>query len=82
MLKAIEYKTLKEYQEANLKAHKICSKLEGYNSKMYANEKGILTIKKTYLLILLPQFEKQLLKAGLKFKEFERNYIYKPKEEL
>ena len=82
MIQAIEYNTLKEYQEANNLAHKICNKSKNYNSKMYANEKGILTIKKTYLLILLPQFEKQLLKAGLKFKEFERNYIYKPKEEL
>lgn len=75
MIKAQEYNTLKEYQEANKKAHNLLKNKKGYNSPMYANKKGILTIKATYLLPLVSKFKKELVKAGFVFKEIDKKYI-------
>jgi len=70
-----EYNTIEEYKEANLKAHNTCVGLDNYNSPMYASENGIMSINDTYLLPLVPQFEKELKEAGLNFVEIENSYI-------
>ena len=75
MIKAIEYKTLKEYKEANLKAHNLLKDLDGYNSPMYASETPIESINGTYLLPLLVKFEKELKKGVFIFNNFEKSYI-------
>lgn len=74
-MKAIEYTTLEEYNNANQRAHYICNKSKDYTSSMYAHKKGLLTIKDTYLLILVPQFEALLIEEGFNFKEFEDSYL-------
>lgn len=71
---AVEFKTKKAYKEANLKAHKTLSKVDGYNSPMYASETPLESVKGTYLLPLVEKFKKYL---DLDWKEFDYGYIKK-----
>lgn len=70
----VEFKTIKEYNEANQQAHKILTKVKGYNSPMYASETPLESVKGTYLLPLVEKFKKYL---DLDWKEFEYSYIKK-----
>ena len=67
-----EFKTIEEYNEANQQAHKILTKVKGYNSPMYASEKPLTSVKGTYLLPIIERFEKHLPFKG---KEIEESYI-------
>lgn len=68
----VEFKTIKEYREANALAHKSLSRLKMYNSKKYASEQPIMSVKGTYLLPIIERFEKHLPFKG---KEIEESYI-------
>lgn len=74
MIEAKEFKTLKEYQEANKLAHETLIGVEGYNSESYASEQGLLTVNDTYLLVLVTQFEKELSKV-FDFNKFDEKII-------
>ena len=67
-----EFNTIEEYNEANQQAHKILTKVKGYNSPMYASEKPIMSIKGTYLLPVIERFKKYLPFEG---KEIDSSYI-------
>lgn len=67
-----EFKTIEEYNEANQLAHKKLIKVKGYNSKMYASKKPIISIKNTYLLPIIEKFKKHLSFEG---KEINESYI-------
>ena len=67
-----EFKTIEEYNEANQQAHKILTKVKGYNSPMYASEKPIMSIKGTCLLTIIEKFKKHLPFEG---KEIDESYI-------
>ena len=71
-MKVIEYNTLKEYNETNQQAHKILTKVKGYNSPMYASEKPLTSVKGTYLLPIIERFKNHLPFEG---KEIEESYI-------
>lgn len=68
----VEFKTIKEYREANALAHKTLSKVKGYNSPMYASEKPVMSIKGTCLLTIIEKFKKHLPFEG---KEIDESYI-------
>lgn len=67
-----EFKTIEEYKEANQQAHKILTKVKGYNSPMYASEKPLMSVKGTYLLPIIERFKKHLPFKG---KEINKSYI-------
>jgi len=67
-----EFNTIEEYNEANQQAHKILTKVKGYNSPMYASEKHLISIKNTYLLLIIEKFREHLPFEG---KEIDKSYI-------
>lgn len=67
-----EFKTIEEYNEANQLAHKKLIKVKGYNSKMYASKKPIISIKNTYLLPIIERFKNHL---PFECKEIDESYI-------
>jgi hypothetical protein len=67
-----EFKTIEEYNQANQQAHKILTKVKGYNSPMYASEQPIISVKGTYLLPITEKLKKHLPFEG---REVEKSYI-------
>lgn len=67
-----EFKTIEKYNQANQLAHKKLIKVKGYNSKMYASKKPIISVKNTYLLPIIEKFKKYLPFEG---KEIDSSYI-------
>jgi len=68
------YNTLKEWQEAELLAHKTCDASKNYTSKSYLAS-PIITTKEQFILIELKGFEEILSKAGFKFETLDKKII-------
>jgi len=68
------YNTLKEWNEANDLAHKLCSVSDKYTSKDYASN-PIETIDNKFILVELKGFEEILLNGGFNFVPLEKSII-------
>lgn len=67
------YNTLKEWNEANDLAHKLCSLSDKYTSNDYANP--IETTDNKFILVELKGFKSELLDSGFEFIDLDKSII-------
>ena len=67
------YKTLKEWEEANYKAHNLLTSLDNYSSNTYSNK--IETKDNKFILVELKGFESELIEGNFNFAKLDKSII-------